>query len=52
MGRNSLNKSYSQVLEENRIRAKLYYEKNKEMCKKKALERYNKLKNKYENKSV
>jgi hypothetical protein len=45
MGRKSLNKTYEQILEENRIRAKKYYELYKEKIKKKAMERYNKLKN-------
>lgn len=45
MGRKSLNKSYEQLLEENRIRSKKYYELHKEEIKKKAMERYNRLKN-------
>ena len=45
MGRKALNKTYEQVLEENRIRSAKYYEKNKDLCKKKAMDRYNKLKN-------
>jgi len=44
MGRKSLNKTYETILEENRIRAKQYYINNKEECKKKAMIRYNKLK--------
>jgi len=45
MGRKSLNKSYEQVLEENRIRSKEYYKLHKEEIKKKAMDRYNRLKN-------
>jgi len=45
MGRKSLNKSYEQILEENRIRSKKYYELHKEEIKKKAMKRYNRLKN-------
>jgi hypothetical protein len=45
MGRKSLNKTYDQILKENRIRAKKYYEEHKDECKRKAMERYNKLKN-------
>ena len=48
MGRKSLNKSYSQLLEENRLRSKKYYELYKEEIKKKAMDRYNKLKKQYE----
>lgn len=44
MGRKSFNKTYEQILEENRIRSKKYYEKNKEKINKKAMERYNRLK--------
>lgn len=44
MGRKSLNKTYEQILEEKRIRANKYYKDNMEECKKKALNRYNKLK--------
>ena len=47
MGRKSLHKTYEQVLEENRIRSKKYYKLHKEECKKKSMERYNKLKNDY-----
>ena len=50
MGRKSLNKSYETILEENRIRAKQYYIENKEECKKKAMARYNKLKEEYNSK--
>jgi len=47
MGRKKLNKTYQQILEENRIRSKKYYKLHKEKMKKKAMERYNKLKNDY-----
>ena len=49
MGRKSLNKSYEQILEENRIRSKEYYKLHKEEIKKKAMARYNKLKNSNKN---
>ena len=45
MGRKSKNKSYEQVLEENRIRSKKYYELHQEEVKQKVMDRYNKLKN-------
>jgi hypothetical protein len=45
MGRKSLNKSYSQILKENRIRAAKYYKLHHEKIKIKAMERYNNLKN-------
>ena len=45
MGRKSLNKSYKQILEEGRLRAKKYYDLNKEKVKRKAMDRYYKLKN-------
>ena len=44
MGRKSLNKTYEQVLAENRLRANKYYQDNREEAKKKAMERYNKRK--------
>jgi hypothetical protein len=44
MGRKLLHKTYEQILKENRIRSKKYYELHKEECKKKSIERYNKLK--------
>lgn len=49
MGRKSLNKSYKQILEENRIRSKEYYQRHKEEIKKKVMDRYNKLKNSNKN---
>ena len=44
MGRRFLNKSYDQVLKENRERSKIYYKNNKDSIKEKRMERYNKLK--------
>lgn len=44
MGRKSLNKTYEQLLAENRVRAKNYYKLHQEEIKKKAMDRYNKLK--------
>jgi predicted solute-binding protein len=52
MGRKSLNKTYEQVLEENRIRSKQYYELNKNEIIKKAMKRYNQLKSEYENRNL
>jgi hypothetical protein len=45
MGRKSKNITYEQMLKSGRIRAKEYYEKNKEKCRQKALERYHRIKN-------
>ena len=50
MGRKSLNKTYEQILEEGRLRANKYYNINKEICRKKALDRYYKIKTKSLNK--
>ena len=47
MGRKKLNKTYQQILEENRIRSKKYYELHKEKIKKKMMNRYDKLKLEY-----
>jgi hypothetical protein len=44
MGRKSLNKTYEQVLEENRVRSAEYYRLHNEEVKKKAMERYNRKK--------
>lgn len=52
MGRKSLNKTYEQVLEENRIRSKQYYELHKKEIIKKAMKRYNQLKSEYENRNL
>ena len=46
MGRKSYNKTYEQILEENRLRAREYYSKNKDEINKKKMEKYYKLKNK------
>ena len=48
MGRKSHNKTYEQILEENKLRAKKYYSKNKEEINTKKLEKYYALKNKVE----
>lgn len=45
MGRKSKNKTYEQILEENRIRSKKYYELYKDDLNKKSMDRYNKKKN-------
>jgi hypothetical protein len=47
MGRKRLNKTYQQILEENRIRSKKYYELHRERIKKSSMERYNSLKENY-----
>lgn len=44
MGRKCKNKTYEQILAEGRIRAKKYYQLHKEEVKKKAMEKYNELK--------
>lgn len=44
MGRKSLNKTYEQILAENRIRSKQYYELYKKEINEKAMVRYNKRK--------
>lgn len=44
MGRKPLNKSYEEILQEARERAKDYYEKNKDAVKRKRMDRYNQLK--------
>ena len=48
MGRKSYNKTYEQILEENRLRAREYYSKNKDEINKKKMEKYYALKNKVE----
>jgi hypothetical protein len=44
MGRKSHNKTYDQILEENKLRAREYYFKNKDEINKKKMEKYYKLK--------
>ena len=44
MGRNSLNRTYEEILEINRIRANEYYTNHKEEIKEKYREKYEKLK--------
>ena len=45
MGRKSKNKTYEQILQENRVRSKKYYELYKNELNRKSMVRYNKLKN-------
>ena len=45
MGRKKLNKTYQEILAEGRIRANKYYQEHREEVKRKAMIRYNKLKN-------
>lgn len=45
MGRKSKNITYEEMLESGRKRAIEYYNKNREKCKRKALERYYEIKN-------
>lgn len=44
MGRKSLNKTYEQILRENRERSKQYYELHKERLNRQSMDRYNRLK--------
>lgn len=52
MGRKSLNKTYEQILEENRVRSKKYYQLHREDINKKAMFRYNALKSSSEKKGL
>lgn len=45
MGRKSKNITYEEMLEAGRKRANEYYRRNREECKRKALQRYYKIKN-------
>jgi hypothetical protein len=46
MGRKSLNKTYEQILAENRVRSRAYYKLHRDDVNKKSMERYNNLKQK------